>query len=264
MQNCDAVSSLTHLFTAAWALFATLVLWRLTRRHGPARWAVVGYGLSMVGLYLASGTFHGLLYLAATSADAGPRGEIVRSLWVFQRLDKSAIFVLIAGSYVPVFAYVLTGVWQKACFAAVAVITAAGVGSVWFAPHLPHPALVSIYIGMGLVGLAPFPFYLRAVGWRGMRWVGGTAVTYIGGGVVDIFQWPALVPGWFGPHEFLHVADMAGTFCHFTFVVGYVISRPPGDRTRVAAPPPGVLVRRDAGGLLPLGPVRRAEAAAAE
>ncbi len=227
MHNHDAVSSLTHLFTAGWAVFATLVLYRLTRNHGRARWAVVAYGLSMVLLYFASGTFHGLLYLQTYSDGSPLRADAVGSLWVFQRLDKSAIFLLIAGSYVPVFAYVLTGIWQKACFAAVAIITAIGVGSVWFAPKLPHPALVSIYIGMGLTGLCPFPIYLRAVGWRGMKWVAGTAVTYIGGGVVDVVKWPTLVPGWFGPHEFLHVADMAGTFCHFSFVVLYIISRPP-------------------------------------
>ncbi len=238
MHNHDAVSSLTHLFTAVWAAFATLILYRLTTRHGPARWAVVGYGLSMVGLYLASGTFHGLLYLQTFDDASALRSDAVGSLWVFQRLDKSMIYVLIAGSYVPVFAYLLTGIWQKACFAAVAVITAAGVGSVWFAPNLPHPALVSLYIGMGLVGLAPFPLYLRAVGWRGMKWVGGTAVTYIGGGVADVIKWPTLVPGWFGPHEFLHVADIAGTFCHFTFVVAYVISQPPrGRRVEVLSEP---------------------------
>src|SRR5688500_12010106 len=36
----DLVSSTTHLFTAIWAAYATLILIRLTRGHGPGRWAV--------------------------------------------------------------------------------------------------------------------------------------------------------------------------------------------------------------------------------
>ena len=47
----DLVSSVTHLLTAAWAAYATLILLRLTRGHGPGRWAVGFFGLSMVLLW---------------------------------------------------------------------------------------------------------------------------------------------------------------------------------------------------------------------
>ena len=58
----DPVSSVSHLLTALWAVFATLLMLRMTA-HRPGRLLPVAiYGLSMVLLFLASGTFHGLHY----------------------------------------------------------------------------------------------------------------------------------------------------------------------------------------------------------
>ena len=113
-------------------MFATAVLLRLTRGHGVGRRAVGVYGLTMVLLYAASGTFHGLLYLK-TEGDPNlfRRAAAVEALWVSQRLDKSAIFALIAGSYTPVFVYLLTGAWRRWCLAVAWAIAAAGVGLMW-------------------------------------------------------------------------------------------------------------------------------------
>src|SRR5215213_3103265 len=61
----DPVSSASHLVTAVWAVYATLVMCRLTARRPGRRLAVGVYGASMVLLYLASGAFHGLYYSTA-------------------------------------------------------------------------------------------------------------------------------------------------------------------------------------------------------
>src|SRR5258708_1272171 len=92
----DPVSSSTHLFTCLCAIFATLLLWRLTRGDRWRRLSVTVYGLSMVVLYAASGLFHGLQL---------PREE----LRFYQKLDQSAIYGLIAGTCTPVMAMLLTG-----------------------------------------------------------------------------------------------------------------------------------------------------------
>ncbi|HET6574708.1 MAG TPA: hemolysin III family protein [Fimbriiglobus sp.] len=211
----DLVSSTTHLVTAAWAAYATLILVRLTRGHGPGRWAVGFFGLSMVLLYLASGTFHGArLYTRETDR-------------LFQRLDKSAIFLLIAGSYVPVFVYLLRDHWRRWALAAMLGIAAAGIASLWLLPDLPHPQLVGIYAGMGVVGFITAPKIVASAGWSGVGWIVAVAVCYLGGAAVEVLKWPVLVPGWVGPHEVLHVADMLGTAAMFIFVTRHVIRRPP-------------------------------------
>ena len=213
----DRVSSLTHLGTAAWAVFATLMLLRLTRGHGAGRWSIGLYGLSMVLLYLASGMFHGI--------DHGYRGS--PSFLFFQKVDKSAIFLLIAGSYLPVLVYLLRGAWRRVCLGLMGAIAALGIGSLWLLPTIRIDYLVYVYIGMGLVGLVALRHIAPQVGFGGLFWIALEGVFYVGGGLAEVAQWPVLVPGWVGPHEVLHVADIGGTLAHFVFVVKYVIPRPP-------------------------------------
>src|ERR1041385_862948 len=96
----DSVSSLSHLFTSAWAVFATMLLMRLTVAHGPKRWSVAFFGNTMVLLYLASGMFHGLRY------------DTEGSRLLFQKIDKSAVFLFIFGSNFPIQVYMLRGAWR--------------------------------------------------------------------------------------------------------------------------------------------------------
>ena len=214
-ESNDLVSSTTHLFTAAWAAYATLILIRITRGHGPGRWAVGFFGLSMVLLYLASGTFHGArLYTQETDR-------------FFQRLDKSAIFLLIAGSYVPVFVYLLRGHWRRWALGAMLGTAVAGIATLWLLPDLPHPHLVGVYVAMGVIGFVTIPKIVAVAGWSGIGWIFAVATTYLGGAIIEVVKWPVLVPGWVGPHEILHVADVLGTAAMFIFVTRYVIRQPP-------------------------------------
>jgi hemolysin III len=215
MEYYDAFSSATHLFMALWATFAALMLVRLTRGHGAGRWAIAGYGLSMVALYLASGLYHGSRHLTGVNNA------------VLQKLDKSAIFLLIAGSYLPVFVYLLKGPWRWTGLAFMTAFAATGIGALWLLPAIPHVVLVWLYVGMGVIGLVMLPKLFRSVGWGGFGWIVLLGTIYVGGAVIELIRWPAPVPGLVGSHEMLHLADMAGTLAHFAFVTRYVIRRPP-------------------------------------
>lgn len=222
MESCDPVSAATHLGMAVWAAFAGLILYRLTQEHGAARrWAVAAYAVSMVTLYAASGAFHGLLALT-TDGDT-PRPEAVAALWMFQKLDKSAIFLLILGSNVPIIVYLLRGWWRTVTLIGMTGFALFGITALWLLPSIPHTYLVAVYVGMGVCSLIPLRQYWQAVGWRGLGWIGLFASVYIAGAAADVFKWPTLVSGWFGPHETLHIADMAGTLIHFAFVVKFVV-----------------------------------------
>ena len=97
-------ASLSHLFFAAWAVFAGLILVRLTHGHGAARrWAVLLYSASVVLLYSASAVYHGKRYESPAEVE------------LFRLLDMSAIFLLISGSYLPLFAYLLNEAWRTWC-----------------------------------------------------------------------------------------------------------------------------------------------------
>ncbi len=195
---------------AFWAIFATLLMRRLTRDDAVRRFSVTIFGLSMIVLYLASGLFHGLML---------PREQ----LRFFQKLDQSAIYLLIAGTYTPVMAILLTGSMRAGMLCGIWTMAVAGIGCMWLLPKAPHSLTVSIYLGMGWFGMLGIWHYFIAVGWRGMSWALGGAFLYTLGAICELARWPVIWPGVIGSHECLHVFDMAATYCHVVFIMRYVI-----------------------------------------
>ena len=62
---------------------------------------------------------------------------------------------------------------------------------------------------------------------------------YTLGAVVELANWPVLVPGVIRSHELLHFSDMVGTACHIVFILKYVLPYRPGQwrrRGRMARP----------------------------
>jgi len=207
----DAVSSSSHLATAVWAAFATVLMIRLTPQGSGRRLSVFIYGLSMVLLFLASGTFHGLYYTTP---------ERMR---FFQKLDQSAIYILIAGTNTPALTMLLQGRWRRTFLWLVWSFALAGVASLWVLPKPPHTLVVSLYLALGYLGVIPIFHYYKAVGWRAMNWVWLGAAFYTLGAVCELTRWPVLIPGVLQAHEVLHLCDSAACFAFFIFVVRFVI-----------------------------------------
>ena len=219
----DPMASVTHLLTAGWAVFALLLMLRLTRPGNGRRLAVAVYGLSMVALYLASGLFHGLHY------------DTPDQRRVFQRLDMSAIYVLIAGTNTPVLVMLLRGAWRRNMLLVIWGLALAGVGCMWLLPKPPHEVMVALYLVLGWAGGVPVLQYYRALGWRVMNWVLVGGGLYTVGAVCEIVEWPnvAEYPVRVGFHEVMHLFDMAGTLTYFLFIVRHVI--PYANRHRFGA-----------------------------
>jgi len=202
----DPVSSASHLATAVWAVFATLLMLRLTAPGGGRRAAVLVYGLSMVLLFLASGTFHGLSYSR-----------------LFQKIDQSAVYILIAGTNTPLLIILLRGLWRRWFLVLVWAFALAGVASLWLLPKPPHELVVGLYVGLGYLGTIPIFHYYRAVGWRAMNWVWIGAAFYTLGAVCELTRWPVIIPGLVQAHEVLHICDSAASLMFFLFIFRYVI-----------------------------------------
>ena len=207
----DPVSSGTHLFTCLWAIFVTLMLRRLTVGDRVKRLSVTVFGLSMVLLYFLSGLFHALML---------PREQ----LRIFQKLDQSAIYLLIAGSYTPVMAVLLTGRWRRFLLKGIWLLALIGIACMWLLPKALHSVTVALYLGMGWFGMLGLWQYYKATGWRGMVWAIGGAFFYTLGAVFELLQWPVLWPGVIGGHEMLHISDMVGTYCEVVFVMRFVLA----------------------------------------
>ena len=135
----------------------------MTRGDRTKQLSLACFGTTAVMLYAFSGTYHAIqLPTDSPTVDT------------FRRLDHSAIYLLIAGTYTPVCAVLLRG-WQRAfLLAAVWLLAGAGIAAKWLWPIAPEALTVGLYLGLGWIGLVPLRNLLRAVGWRGMAWgIGG-------------------------------------------------------------------------------------------
>ena len=105
-------------------------------------------------------------------------------------------------------------------------LAGAGVVSLWALPRPPFALTFALYVGMGWLGVLPLARYVRAVGWRGMKWAAAGGVLYTAGAACDLVKWPALVaePVVVGPHEVFHAATVAGSVTFYVFVARYVKS----------------------------------------
>jgi hemolysin III len=206
----NPVSATTHLLWCVLAMYITGLLWRLSRGDRLRQLSTGAFGLSMVLLYGASGVYH-----------AVPSREPL--LPYLQKLDHSAIYVLIAGTSTPVFAVLLRGRLRIALLSLIWGLAGVGILAKWLLPWPPYWLTVSLYIVMGWIGVLPVWQLVRAVGVRGMLWALLGGILYTFGGVCDAAKWPILLPGIVGYHEVLHLADMGATLIHVYFIVRYVL-----------------------------------------
>ena len=207
----NPVSAGTHLLWCLLAVYVTGLLWRLSRGDRVRQLSTGAFGLSMVLLYGASGAYHAV------------PGEDLLLVKYLRLLDHSAIYVLIAGTYTPVFAVLLRGRLRIILLSLVWGLAAVGIAAKWLLPWPPYELTVALYIAMGWIVLIPIWQLIRAVGVHGMLWalLGGLLYTF--GGVCDAACWPVLLPGVIGYHEVLHLLDMGGTLVHVFFVFRYVL-----------------------------------------
>jgi hemolysin III len=202
----EIANSITHGIGAAFALFGTyrLAAWALANGDG---WRIAGagvYGTTLFVLYLASTLYHSLF---ATKART-----------VFQRIDRSAIYVFIAGCYTPFALVPLRGPLGWGLLAAIWTLAIVGVVLECALRERFMVWSTALYLVMGWLAL-PFAIWIAgSLGVWGVAWmvVGGLAYT-VG---VGFFWWTALR----FHHTIWHLFVAAGTICHFQAISGYVLA----------------------------------------
>lgn len=200
--------SLSHWIGAALALAGTI--WLLATARSPLAFAgFVVYGLSLIGLYSASGLYHSVTC-------EGGRETFLR------RLDHTGIFLLIAGTYVPVCLLALPHVYGWTFLALQVLMAAVGVAGTFLLKRFPEVLNVVLYLFMGWMALA-------ALGWIGSHWPHHAVVYLVSGGlvytigaIIYAMDRPHLVPGKFSAHDLWHVFVLAGSGLHYLLMETYV------------------------------------------
>lgn len=206
----EPVSGLTHVASALLALVGLGVLLWASPPNWPARLALLAYGLSLVLLFSASSTYH----LVKTT----PARELL-----LRKLDHTAIFLLIAGTYTPVCAIVLTGAWRWGLLAVIWTLAAAGIGFKFAFMRAPRWLSVVIYVSMGWLGVIGLQPLFQALPLAGIGWLLAGGLLYTAGAVVYGTKRLDFFPGVFGFHEVWHLFVSAASAAHFVFVLAYVV-----------------------------------------
>jgi hemolysin III len=188
------------------AALGTLVV--MARVRGDA-WHVAGcavFGLALVLLYAASTLYHSV---------RSPRAK-----QLLRQLDHAAIFLLIAGTYTPFTLVSLRGDWGWTLFAVVWGLALLGVALHVAVPARARRLSVPLQLLMGWMAVVAFEPLIRSLHTEGLALLllGGLAYTV---GVI-FFAWRRLPYN----HAVWHVCVLAGSACHFSCVLGYVIPGP--------------------------------------
>ncbi len=210
----EPFSGLSHLVSAAAALAGAIALWHASPPVPARRASFLIYGAAITLLFSASAIYH----LVKTR----PRREAL-----LRRLDHTAIFLMIAGTYTPVCIIVLTGVWGTALLAAVWALAAAGILlHLLFIERVSRWVSILLYALMGWLGLVGIVPLTRALPLAAMAWLIGGGLVYTAGALVYASKKLDFFPGRFGFHEVWHVFVSAAAACHFVFIARYVAAFP--------------------------------------
>jgi len=199
----EIANSVSHGIALLAALIAVPVLISAAlERADPA--GIVGasvFAITMVLLYLASTVFHAL-----------PPNRAKR---IFQILDHSAIYLLIAGTYTPFTLGVLHGAWGWTLFGLVWIMAIAGtvfkiLGGVRYTTFSTW-----VYLAMGwLVLIAIEPVWTLVPKW-GLFWLFAGGIAYTAGAMFFMAERIRYF------HFVWHLFVVMGTACHFVAVLWY-------------------------------------------
>lgn len=208
MRIREPFNGISHLAGLVLAGTGTALLLRMAR--GPWQFVAFSiYGVTLILLYGTSTLYHAL-----------PLSE--RPLRALRTLDHIAIYFLIAGTYTPVALITLHGRLGWVLLGTVWLIAVAGIPFKLFFLDAPTWISTATYLAMGYLALVAAVPIAQRISLTGLAWLIAGGVAYTVGAVIYARQRPDPFPGRFGHHEIWHLLVLAGSACHFAFMVYHV------------------------------------------
>jgi hemolysin III len=158
----------------------------------------------------------GLLFGTSAVYHRGTWSPRVQRL--LKRLDHSNIFLIIAGSYTPFAALLLSPGRARTLLLIVWLGALAGVLFRVFWVGAPRWLYTPVYIALGWVAVIYLPDFLRAGGVALLTLIVVGGLLYTVGGVVYALKRPNPSPRWFGFHEVFHAFTVAAFAVHYVAV----------------------------------------------
>jgi hemolysin III len=202
----EPFNSLSHLGGAITAVIGSVALIVNSWTSLTELFSVVIYGLSLISMFLASAIYH--------RAKVSPA-----SLQILRKLDHSAIFLLIAGTYTPFCVIAFTGFFHWGLLALIWAIALAGILVKVFWIGAPRWMNAGIYVLMGWLCIIAVPQMGSVLPQGAITWLVIGGLTYTFGALVYATKLFNFVPGRFGFHEVWHIFVLLGALAHFFSVM---------------------------------------------
>lgn len=199
----EPFNALSHLVGAILALIGMVYLLVLSRTDPRAMIGFGVYGLLTVLLYASSSAYHW----------SHRTGTFLR------KMDHTAIYLVIAGTYTPVCMLGLPNgpaVWVLALQWTLATI---GLVATFVLKKPPTWLRLTLYLVMGWMALPLAGMLVHQISPAGFAWIVAGGLAYTLGCIIYASKRPNPWPGKFGSHEIWHLFVLAGGVCHFAVMV---------------------------------------------
>ena len=160
------------------------------------------FGLSALAMFVTSVIYHAV-------------AEPTRKQWL-RKLDHSAIYLLIAGTYTPFTLVAMQGAWGWTLFAVIWTLAVLGIVSK-LAIGFRYPRLsLALYVGMGWLAVVAIKPMWEALTGAQLAWILAGGLLYTAG--VPFYVWKSKRY----THAVWHLFVLGGVACHFAAVLSVV------------------------------------------
>ncbi len=205
----EPVSGLTHFCGALGAAFGLVLLLALGHDNLAKALSLIVYGVTLILMFSASSAYHLI--------PASP--NVVQAL---RKIDHSAIFLLIAGSYTPLCVNYFSGFWKWGLLAIVWSMAVIGIVAKLFIINSPRWLSAGLYLVMGWLSVIAIPEMMASMPVNALIGLLMGGISFTLGAVVYVTKKPDFYPGVFGFHEIWHIFVILGCAFHFAVIAVYV------------------------------------------
>jgi hemolysin III len=205
----EPISAITHLVAASISFIGLIILIVLGWGDFQKIIPFSIYGISLILMFTASGTYHMVI----------ARDSIILNL---RKLDHSAIYLLIAGTYTPICVYFFNGFWQYGMLILIWSLAIIGIVVKLFVINAPRWINAGVYLIMGWLAIMGIQEILRTMPTAAIIWLVLGGLFYSVGAIIYITKFLDFFPGKFGFHEVWHIFVILGALSHYLVILKFI------------------------------------------
>ena len=206
----EPFNGLSHLIGAILSLIGFIYL--IFRGWGDSTRVIAYliYGISLVLLFSSSAAYH-----LTRSSD--------RVMLILRKLDHTAIYLLIAGSYTPMCLIFFEGFWRVGMLTIIWSMALVGIIVKLFVIKAPRWVTAGLYLLMGWTCVMAVGEMIRTMPAGAFVWLILGGLFYTVGAVIYITRKLDFKPDVFGFHEVWHIFVILGAASHFIMIAIFTV-----------------------------------------